>query len=98
MFIKYKNIKLDKTYFLVKKEDAWASENNLLMIFVSFDKYVDGYFQETDYSPLVFKNITINEDGTISLDYEDGSNATFTANLEGFMSKYEDDFEIEEVK
>lgn len=86
-----------KTYFATLKDGAYWYEKNKLMIFVTYDEYMDGELRRTIYTPLEFSNILVDSSGSVELVYEDGVNATFTTDMDLTVAKLKETFNLVEV-
>ncbi len=68
----YSDVEIYGVFFGKVKEDSAEQHDNKVTILITYDKYIDGKYDRTDYLPLVFKDILINADGTNDTTYEDG--------------------------
>ncbi|MBQ4333428.1 MAG: hypothetical protein IJC33_06600 [Clostridia bacterium] len=93
----YSPAEFSGAYFMYIKDGVSSSFKNELHIFVRRTTYKDGEHFRTSYSPLVFRNIIVDADGTVTLDYEDGESSSFTTDMENYLSKRSDKFTIEEI-
>jgi len=94
----YGDVNYYGTYFMTKKEDAELAKTNRLEIFVCYERFKDGDYWDTVYMPLVFTDILIFPDGTITLDYENGSDATFTTDMDDHIKKLEEKYTVQIVQ
>lgn len=91
----YGDIEYYGTFLLLPKNPTDSfMEHNLLEIVICYDRFRDGEFDEKLYFPLVFENILVNINGSVTLDYESGSNATFTTDIEKHYEDLEKDYNI----
>ena len=86
-----------KTYFCIGKENRILADINRLEVYVCCDEYMNGEYRWTVYTPLIFRNIILNADGTIDLSYEDGYTAVFYTDPDGLVESLEEDYFVEEV-
>ena len=86
-----------KTYFGVGKEGVIGTDVNQLLIYVCYDQYMDGAYRWTVYKPLIFRNLILQADGTVELDFKDGENAVFQTSAEAVEEYMEDLYIVEEV-
>ena len=98
-FFSYGEPELYGTYLMVAKDsEGWFVKHNRLEIIVCYDEFIDGEFNDKLYFPLIFTDILVNVDGTINIEFEDGSSATFYTDIEGYLDDYDYDYTVTEVK
>lgn len=78
----------------MKKDDGRGPYQNILRIFIAYDEYYKGEFEETIYKPLDFYNLTTKLDGSDILEYENGISAISTTDIDTYFASYEDDYNI----
>ena len=93
----YGEVKYYKSFLLTEKEEGYFTDVNRLEIFVYYDEYKRGEFFRTVYMSIEFKNILVYPDGTIEIDYNDGSASGFTTDIEKYIEKLEDKYQIEKI-
>lgn len=98
-WIWYDEPKLYGCYFMEKKDGAFFCKENELHILVYYNKYVYEDYHSTIYLPLIFENITVNTDGSVNIDYEDGhGTGFFYTSYENYINKFDDDYDITKIK
>lgn len=95
----YNEPELYGTYLMVAKdsEELFVDQNHLEII-VCRECFQEGEFDEIQYFPLIFKNILVNPDGTLDIEFEEGSSATSYTDIEGYLDDFKDDYTVTEVK
>ena len=93
----YGEVKYYKSFLLTEKEEGNFTDVNRLEIFVLYDEYKRGELFRTVYTSIKFENILVYPDGTIELDYNDGSASGFTTDIENYIEKLEDKYQIEKI-
>ena len=91
------NYRHNGSYLFIGREDAWGVKTNSLRIFVMCERYRKGELHDKIYTPLIFNNIIIDENGKINIVYEDGITPEFTTDIENYLSKNEGKYIIEEI-
>ncbi len=86
-----------KTYLGTLKEDKYDRAQNRLYIFVTYDEYMRDEYWRTVYTPLEFRNIVVNTDGSIDLKYEDGINTVFYTDMESAIEDMSELYDLVEV-
>lgn len=86
-----------KTYFCTAKEGCFAEDENRLGIFICYDEYMRGEYRQTKYIPLFFRNLILEPDGTIEVDYSDGASHVFYDDPDSIVLLLEKTYEVEEV-
>lgn len=86
-----------KTYFCTAKEGCFAEDENRLQIFICYDEYMRGEYRRTKYIPLIFRNLILEPDGTMELNYRDGSSPVFYDDPDSIVPYLEKTYEVEEV-
>lgn len=90
----YRNFKYCATYLYTSKSTSYDA--NIIDIYISYDEYStsSGEFIKTIYTPLRFRKVTISDEGNLNIEYEDGTNSTFTTDLEKSVSKLQEEYNI----
>lgn len=86
-----------KTYFCTAKEGCFAENHNRLEVFICYDEYMRGEYRWTRYEPLSFRDIILEPDGSLYLDYEDAVSAVFYTDPDSIVEQLEKSYEVEEV-
>lgn len=86
-----------KTYFCVGKDGVIGADFNRLLVYACYDEYMDGEYRWTVYTPLTFRNLLLNADGTIELEYSDGQSSVFQTSAESVEEYMEKEYEVDEV-
>ena len=86
-----------KTYFCIGDKGVIGADINRLLVFACYDKYMNGEYRETVYTPLIFRNLLLKADGTIDLNYADGYTAVFYTDPDRMVESLEEDYTVEEV-
>ena len=94
----YSDVQYYGTYFLYSNEASSFAETNRLEVFVYYNEFLDGELRRTIYTPLVFTRILIYPDGTVDLEYENGSNTTFTTDIDAHFDDLKEDYIITKVE
>lgn len=94
----YSDVQYYGTYFLYSNEGSSFAKTNRLEVFVYYNEFLDGELRRTIYTPLVFTRILIYPDGTVDLEYENGSNTTFTTDIEAHFDDLKEDYIITKVE
>ncbi len=94
----YSEVQYYDTFFLFPNEGTSFVDTNRLEVFVCYDEFINGELSSTIYTPLVFTDILIYPDGTVDLEYEDGSNSTFTTDIEAHFEELTEDYTITKVE
>ena len=92
--LKYSEVEYYGTYLFVRKEDSVAIRKNELRIYVYYDEFLNGQYRCTIYCPIIFRDIIVAPDGTLSLDYEDGSAATFVTDIDAAITDAKEDYYV----
>ena len=66
-------------------------------MFVCFDEYMNGEYRRTKYVPLTFRNLILEPDGMVELEYENGISPVFYDDADSIVEKLEKTYEVEEV-
>ncbi len=90
----YSEVEYYGTYLFVRKEDSLAIRKNELCIYVYYDEFLNGEYRRTVYCPIVFRDIIVAPDGTVDLDYENGSAATFVTDIDVAIEDKNEDYYI----
>ncbi len=91
--------KLYGCYFMEKKDGAFFCEENEFHILVYYNQYVYEDYHSTIYLPLIFENIMVNTDGSVDINYEDGhGTGFFYTEFESYINKFDDDYNITQIK
>ena len=86
-----------KTYFCIGDKNTIGADRNRLMIYISYDKYMDGTYRETVYAPLIFHDLIMSANGTVVLDYENASKRTHGTDIDKMIETLERDYTVDEV-
>lgn len=86
------------TYLCVAKPDTFIADNNVLKIYVSYDRYLNGEYRETIYTSLDYRDVVIPAGETISFTYVDGVNSTFSTDMAWKLCDLKEDYYVYEVK
>jgi hypothetical protein len=86
-----------KTYFCIGDKGAFGADFNQLRIFICYDAYVNGDYRQTNYVPLIFRDVILTTDGTVALNYQDGYTAVFYTDPDRMVEKMEEDYTVVEV-
>lgn len=86
-----------KTYLGTLKADKYDRAQNRLYIFVTYDEYMRDEYWRTVYTPLEFRNIIVNTDGSVELRYEDGVNSVFFTDMESALENMSELYDVVEV-
>ncbi len=86
----YSEPKYYGSYLYIGKEDSWLANINELRIYVYCDEFINDEYYGTNYYPIIFKDIIVNPDGSLNVEYDAGSTSTFTDDLEACISEEED--------
>lgn len=99
--ITYSNVKIYGIYFAENKGKAFTNKNEL-HILISYNEYAELPFgqRREDFicKPLIFENIVKNSDGTVVINYKDGSGTGLAYNdVEKYLSELEVDYTVTKV-
>ena len=86
-----------KTYLGTLKEGKYDRAKNRLYIYVTYDQYMRDEYWRTVYTPLEFRNIIVNADGSVVLSYEDGDNSVFFTSMESAIENMSELYDLVEV-
>lgn len=86
-----------KTYFCTPLPDGVMTKNNLLLIFIKYDEFIDGEFRQTNYVPLQFQNILQAAAGEVNIEYDDGFTSIFTTEIDSYIEGLEEDYSVTEL-
>lgn len=91
----YSNVDIYGIFFGKVKENSVEQNDNKLAILITYDMYIDGKYDRTNYLPLVFEDILINADGTNDTTYEDGrGTGFFYSEAHDYMDSFYEDYNV----
>lgn len=94
----YTDVELYGIFFMTGKEDAWADENQLHFV-IHYDMLEDdGSVRFSYYIPFYIKDIIAAADGTVTISREDCASPLFYDTAEDYIEKYEEDYDISQIK
>ena len=93
-YYSYSDVGYYGAYLFVGKEDGRYASKNELQIFVTYDQYFNGEFDETVYTAIVFYDVVVNSDNSLNVDYENGSSGIFTTDIEYYLENMSWEYEI----
>ena len=94
MGLSYDNFRYYGSYYFVKKDEDRGQYQNILRIFIAYDRYYRGEFEETIYKPLDFYNITTTLDDSDIIEYKNGVSIIATNDIDSHFASYEEDYNI----
>lgn len=93
----YTDVELYGIFFLERKEDTWADENQLHFV-IHYNMLGDnGEVKNVYYTPMYIKDILVQADGSISLHRDDCVAPFFYDSAEDYTEKYEADYDITKI-
>ena len=92
MGLSYDNFRYYGSYYFVKKDDGRGQYQNILRIFIAYDRYYRGEFKETIYKPLDFYNIKTTLDDSDIIEYKNGVSIIATSDIDYHFASYEEDY------
>ncbi len=94
----YSTTKLTGIYFLQEREDAIAHNRNELRFVVETMHYVRGEYSKTNYDHLIFKDVIVNKDDKVILEYENGGgDGFFYTNIDNYLKDLEEDYLVTKI-
>lgn len=94
----YSKTKIHGIYLAEKKDDSLADNKNEIHVLICYKEYENEKYQKTNYSPLIFKNVTINSNNEINVKYEDGDKSIFVYNdIEKYLNELREDYKVTEI-
>lgn len=94
----YSDVEVYGIYFAKTKDPALTYNDNEVHILISYVQYLYGEYHSTIYLPLVFENVALDEDGTVPIDYEDGSGSgSFYTDADEYLSNISEDFTVTKI-
>ena len=87
-----------KTYFCIGDKGAIDADANRLMVFSCYDAYLNGDYRQTNYVPLIFRNVILSADGTVNLNYENGTTEVFFTDPDSMVAYLEEDYTVVEIR
>lgn len=93
----YTAVELYGIFFLERKEDAWADENQLHFV-IHYNMLDDnGEVMNVYYTPMYIKNIQVQADGRVSLQRDDCAALFFYDSAENYIEEYESNYAIRQI-
>lgn len=96
-YFTYSDVELYGIFFMTGKDGAWADENQLHFVIHYNMLEDDGSVRFSYYIPLYIKDIIAKADGTVAISRDDCVSLFFYDTAEGYLDKYENDYDITKI-